>query len=248
MTKNFEFSKLDYVRPKKQNNMYIADVLYDNQQIHLKLNRKITASGVYRGGNKFYMDLVFDCENTKDVEFINLYKRLEMSSMKKIYEKYNEWMGLDKSLEWENIYTAFKSHLSEENGIYKIKLNLITKSSMMETIFYNEDLEKISYKNVEEGDELSLILEFRGIKFGKETFENQWEVLQVKLYNKEDTQDYKNIIENFKKCEINIDSDTDEDEEDMDSSIDIEEMEKLEKEIENKYQQYIQEESLKIIE
>ena len=49
----------------------------------------------------------------------------------------------------------------------KRKFNVLTSENIMNTTFYNESLDKISYKEVEEGDEISMIISFSGIKFGK---------------------------------------------------------------------------------
>lgn len=256
MTKltNFNLTKIKFLKPKRNNLMYISKVLYNNNDINIQLKRKITASGVYREGNKYYLDLIFDSENVNDTNFITLYKQLEMSSIKEIYKKYNEWMKTDNKLEWEDVYTSFNSHLSDENTIKKIKFNILTKENMMGTTFYDESLEKISYKEVEEGDEISLIIYFNGIKFGKENFDNQWEILQIKKYNLEsDTEsiEKKKSQEKLKgkfheECQIDIDSDEDDDFYNEDS-INLEDLENLEKMIESNYNKFNEEESLKII-
>ena len=157
MTKNFEFSKITYLKPKKTANMYVSKLYYEDKVIDWQLKRKITLSGVYREGNKYYIDLLFDNDNEKDMKFIKMYKQLEMRSIDEIYNKYNEWMGVEDKLEREEVYSSFKSHLTEEDGIYRIRFNLQIKKNMMETKFYNEELtDEISFREVEEGDEISL--------------------------------------------------------------------------------------------
>lgn len=233
----FDFAKMTYTKPKKIDGMYLSKTKYEGNEINMQLKRKITLSGIYREGNKYYVDLIFNNESEKDKTFINLYKKLEMMSIKEIYNKYNEWMREDQKLEWEDIYTSFKSHLTEEDNLKRIKFNLITNNNMMETEFYNETLEKVSFKNVEGGDELSLILMFDGIKFGKKNFENYWKVLQVKIYDQEKT------IEDV--CEIIETDDETENNESID--IDIEDMEKMNQMVEKIYEKYREEEALKII-
>ena len=188
------------------------------------------------------MDIIFDNENNKDEKFVKLYKQLEMTSIKEIYKKYNKWMNVEDKLEWEDVYTSFKTHLTEDNNIKKVRFNLITNNNLMKTDFFSESLEKISYKSVEEGDEISVVLNFNGIKFGKKNFENQWEVLQIKVYD--NTEELENL--EYKECQINIDSD-EEDENFNEDSINIEELEKLEQMVQNQYKKYNQEEALKII-
>lgn len=239
---DFNLTKLSFLKPTKVKNMYLSKLLYDDDEINIQLKRKITPSGVYREGNKYFIDLIFDIDNSKDKKFITLYKQLEMSSIKQIYSKYNEWMGIEEKLEWEDVYTSFKSQLVEENDINKIKFHLLTSGNLMNTSFYNEELKKISHKEVEEGDEISVVICFTGIKFGKQKFENQWEILQVKRYNKDITEE----IEKVNKCQINIDSDDDNSEE-YDNSINIEDYNILDKMIEEKYKQYNEEEFLKFI-
>ena len=248
---SINFDNFIFLKPQKINNIYISK-LKDNN-LNIKLRRKITISGVYREGKKYYMDLIFDMDNKKDVEFIKLYKKIEMESIKNIFKNYNDWMGIEDNLDFEDVYTSFRSKLIEENGINKITFNLLTDKKIMKTIFYNEDLEKISYKEIEEGDEISAIINFNGIKFGKKKFENQWDILQIKGY-KENVENIGNIenIENIeikkKECQINIDSDSDsKDFEDFEDSINIEDLEKLDENIEKEYKKYIEEESLKFI-
>ena len=72
--KDFSLTNLKFGKPKRNNHMYISKVLYNNNEINIQLKRKITASGVYREGNKYYLDLIFDSENTSDMKFITLYK------------------------------------------------------------------------------------------------------------------------------------------------------------------------------
>lgn len=245
--KDFDLTKIKFLKPKRNNHMYISKVLYDESDINIQLKRKITMSGVYREGNKYYLDLIFDSENKNDTRFLTLYKQLEMSSIKEIYKKYNEWMNTENKLEWEDVYTSFTSHLTNEDIIKRVKFNVLTSDKIMNTGFYNEELEKISYKEVEEGDEISMIVSFNGIKFGKDNFENQWEILQIKRYDVEDTE---SVEFDEKKCYINVDSDEDEeDEEDVynEDSINIEDLEKLEKMVEENYRKYNEEERLKII-
>lgn len=242
--KEFDLTKLNFLKPKRSNSMYISKVLYNGNDINIQLKRKIAVSNIYRDGNKYYLDLVFDSENEKDENFIKLYKQLEMTSIKKIYNKYNEWMNTENKLEWEDVYSSFKTNLSVENDIKKIKFSLLTDGKIMNTMFYNELLEKVSYKEIEEGDELSLIVYFNGIKFGKQNFENQWEILQVKKYNEEDKKEEKKDI--IDECQIIVDSDDETDLYDEDS-IDLEEVEKLENMIEEKYKKYNEEEGLKLI-
>lgn len=239
---NFNLEKVNFIKPKKGNNIYISRVVYDGNNINIQLKRKITASGVYREGNRYYLDIIFDNENNKDEKFVKLYKQLEMTSIKEIYKKYNKWMNVEDKLEWEDVYTSFKTHLTEDNNIKKVRFNLITNNNLMKTDFFSESLEKISYKSVEEGDEISVVLNFNGIKFGKKNFENQWEVLQIKVYD--NTEELENL--EYKECQINIDSD-EEDENFNEDSINIEELEKLEQMVQNQYKKYNQEEALKII-
>ena len=244
--KDFSVSNVKYNKPKKYGNMYLSKAKYIGKEITIQLKRKITLSGIYREGNKYYIDLIFDTDNEKDKNFIEMYKKLEMLSIKGIYKKYNEWMGVEKKLEFEEIYTSFKSHLGEEENIKRVQFSLITNKNMMDTEFYNETLEKISYKKVEEGDELSLILTFDGIKFGKDRFENYWKILQVKKYDK-----VEGSLDEERKDEF-IDFS---DEESVEISnnredsfeIDIEDLKKMDIEIQKKYQKYREEESLNLI-
>lgn len=238
---DFNLEKISFIKPKRTNKMYISRVVYENNDINIQLKRKITASGVYREGNKYYLDIIFDNDNIKDKKFIKLYKQLEMRSIKEIYKKYNEWMNVEDKLEWEDVYTSFKSHLTEDSNIKKVRFNLITNSNIMETNFFSESLEKVSYKSVEEGDEISVILNLNGIKFGKKNFENQWEILQIKVYN--NTEEFSNL--EYKECQINIDSDDDENF--TEDSINIEELDKIERMVQKQYKKYNKEEALKII-
>lgn len=255
---DFDSNKITYNKPKKFKAMYLSKSLYDNNDINIQLKRKVTLSGVYREGNKYYVDLLFDDENNKDRDFIQLYKKVEMLSIKEIYKKYNNWMGSEETLEFEDIYSSFKSHLTEENNIKRVRFSLMTTKNMMDTEFYNEKLDKVSYKEVEEGDELSLVVTFDGIKFGKEKFENYWKVLQVKIYDKQesslemeqDLNENENENKNFKFINIS-DEESIELENDQESSLEIdniEDLKKLDLNIQQKYQKYREEERLKIIE
>lgn len=246
---DFSTSKVTYNKPKKHNGMYLSKANYTGKEITIQLKRKITLSGVYREGNKYYIDLLFNTDNEKDKNFIKMYKKLEMLSIKEIYKKYNEWMGVEDKLEFEEIYTSFRSHLGEEDNIKRIQFNLITNKNMMDTQFYNESLEKVAYKQVEEGDELSLILTFDGIKFGKERFENYWKVLQVKIYDKIESveEEIKEIEKKERKDEFLDISDEESIEKEESVEIDIEDLKKMDLKIQEKYKKYREEESLNII-
>lgn len=240
----FDFNKMRYLKPRKRNNMYISKIMYDGNDINIQLKRKITPSGIYREGNKYYIDLIFDDDNIKDTNFVKLYRQLEMTSMKEIYKKYNDWMKISDQLEWEDVYASFRSQLTIEEDMKRIRFNLITNKNMMDTVFFNEELEKIAYKDLEEGDEISMIISFSGIKFGKQTFENLWEVIQVKVYNKDKEEVEQFDKKNIDKCQIQVE----EIEDSREDSVDIEDFQEMDKKIEEIYKKYKEEESLKIIE
>lgn len=247
--KEFDFAQITFNKPTKVQKMYISKFLYNKEEINLQLKRKITPTGIYRESNKYYIDLIFDFDNKRDLNFVKLYKQLEMTSIKEIHEKYNEWMNVEEKLEWEDVYTSFKSQLTNEDEVYKIKFNLMTHNNMMETIFYNENLDKISFKEVDVGDELTIILNFKGIKFGKEKFENLWQIIQAKVYKMDDILEENQ--ENQEKClfpnEYFEETNEMDEMDGYESSIDIEQERNFDKKIQEKYKKYKEEESLKII-
>jgi len=53
----FDLSKMQYIKPKRTKHIYISQILYNENEINVQLRKKITPSGVYREGNKYYLDL-----------------------------------------------------------------------------------------------------------------------------------------------------------------------------------------------
>ena len=243
---SLDLDKLDYLKPKKQKNMYLGSVYCEDHEINMQLKRKVS-SKVYRKGNKYCVDIIFDGENKRDLKFLKLYKDLENKTIKEIYENYNKWLDPEGKVEWEDIYSSFSSKLSKENEINTITFNVITDGNIMLTRFFNEDEKKVAYKYLEEGDEVSFLVHFKGIKFGKNKFENYWEILEMKIYDNVDEEELSESKEEKKiseSCQIDIESDTDNEQE---LSVYIEDIEKMEELLEENIQKYNEEQKLDII-
>ena len=242
---SLDLDKLDYLKPKKQKNMYLGLVYFEDNEINMQLKRKV-ASKVYRKGNKYCVDIIFDSDNPRDTKFLKLYKELEMKTIKEIYDNCDEWLHPEDKLEWEDIYGSFNSKLSTDNDINTITFNVITDGNIMLTRFFDEDERKVAYKYLEEGDEVSFLVHFKGIRFGKSKFENYWEILEMKVYDnvEEELSESKEEKEILEKCEIDVESDSDNEPE---YSVNIEDIEKMEELLEENIQKYTEEENLDII-
>lgn len=123
--------------------------------------------------------LSFECN---DKELYNFYNNLDKSNISTLYNKRSVWFDNeeDEVLEFEDIVSSYKKiykDWDDESQTFRFKTFFIDN----EVPIFNTFKEKLEFENLNENDELSVIIEYIGIRFDEDDFFPLFLVKQIKL-------------------------------------------------------------------
>jgi hypothetical protein len=179
-----DYSKIEFLPIKKYHKNYISYSHLNNKRVAFVFKNVKLYKTLYRKNEKIYIKVLFKLDNIKI-----LLEKLKIQSMKYIEKKFN----------FNNI---------EKNYISLLKENILEVEVHPDCIFkkinqFDIELDE-NYMNLKEGDEIDIILVFKGILFGKKKYKNLLNLYKIKRHYNED-----NIIND---CVLNVESDEESDE------------------------------------
>ena len=201
---NLDIDRLVYKNPIKQRGgYYLSEMFYNygevNQPIIIQTPKLKLASQPILNDSRSYIDLLFD----KDSEdYYNFLCNLDDANIKEAYSNAETWFSQDIPLEIidEFYNTQIKLHKKHKNIPYtRIKIP-VTKGTPMCKVF-DANKEELSITDLKEDDTVILIIELNGIRFLKQQFLCDWNLIQLKKCE----MNKKNII--FDECIIDDTSD-----------------------------------------
>lgn len=211
---NLENLKFYYKKPNLYNKTleitkaYLKDneTNFPNETIYFQLSN-LSLKNIDNEKNT----LSFECN---DKELYNFYNNLDKSNISTLYNKRSVWFDNeeDEVLEFEDIVSSYKKiykDWDDESQTFRFKTFFIDN----EVPIFNTFKEKLEFENLNENDELSVIIEYIGIRFDEDDFFPLFLVKQIKL------KEQKTL--NFEEPQF-LESDFDDEEDDEDEDKDDE--------------------------
>ena len=185
---NFNFSELSLGEPSPLlNGFYYSPIKYEND-LYIQTPEIFSKGGFIKTGNKNYIDLVFNNNHEKILEwFENLENRIKVL----IFEKRKEWFS-ESSVEMSDIENIFISPIrSQKSGkqfvlrsnVESAKNSFINVSSIK---VYDNNQNEISSNEINNNTKFIALLHLAGLKFSSRTFQIYIEIKQILVIN-EDT-------------------------------------------------------------
>ena len=178
-----DFDRLIYKNPIKQRGgYYLTEMFYSqeevNQRIIIQTPKLKLASQPILNDSRSYIDLLFD----KDSEdYYNFLSTLDEANIKQAYSNAETWFSQDIPLEVidEFYNNQIKLHKKNKNIPYtRIKIP-VTKGLPICKV-YDSSKEELSITDLKEDDTVILIIELNGIRFLKQQFLCDWNLIQLK--------------------------------------------------------------------
>lgn len=172
-TIDYDFSKL-YLGPPSTlaGGSYFTRIMYNNNKIlHFQTPKCLTKQGFVKSGKKFFVDLMFD---NNDTVLINWIENLEARCQDLIHNKGDAWF--QSKLEKDDIETAFTSpfKIYKSGKYYLLRVNVKPNIKV-----YNEVDEIIKIEDITTSNYIISILEIQGIKFTSRNFQIEIEMKQT---------------------------------------------------------------------
>lgn len=179
------YDKIEFLPIKKYHGNYISYSHYDNKKIaYLFKDVKIEKS-LYRKNKKIYIKISMK-NNIKEI-----LEKLKEITINHIQKKFN----------YKEIEKNYISILEQINDKYILEVE-IHPDCIFKKMNQMEKKEDDNYINIKQGDTINIVLEFRGILFGKNKYKNLLLVNQiVRLYEEPN---------NIDDCVLSNDEESDE--------------------------------------
>lgn len=180
-TSSIELDKIQFDKLyKTTNGVTKALVKYDNKPLLVRSPLMCLGTDVVKCGNDYYIDLVFDKKNKKNVEFLDLVKNTDFLVISEIFENGKLWYPDQTTepclcqIEKEYIPTIKLSTIHTDRYSLKLKVS----SDKIE--FYDGDNVEIPYQLLKEGYPTSALLQLSQVYKDGGHLWADWEVLQLK--------------------------------------------------------------------
>ena len=215
---DFNFSKIELSQPKgvQGGNSYTTKITYNNEPLLFQTTKCKTRNGFVTNGRKSYIDLMFDSNDKKFVEWI---ENIEQTLQKKILENSSEWF--ENELSSDDIENSFLPCIKpfKSGRWYLLRCNTTVLSGNLSNNslkIYSEDNNDLEMSDITAEKDLITILQVSDIKFTSKNFQLDFIIKQVMLLNEinlnnnklikldDDTESEKTIIEEKKEKLVDI--------------------------------------------
>jgi hypothetical protein len=170
-TIDYDFSKLFFGPPTSlAGETYFAKIINNNKQLFIQTPKCLTKQGFVKSGQKFYVDLMF---NNNDTIFIEWIENLLIKCQDLVFSKKDTWF--QTQLEKDDIETAFTSPLKifKSGKFYLLRVNVNPNIKI-----YDENDSVIPLDSVSNDKYLISIIEILGLKFTSKNFQLEFELKQ----------------------------------------------------------------------
>jgi len=212
--KKFVNSKVIYNEPVKvRGGCLVTRTNYklngENIPIYIQTPKLKSVNGIICNDSRTYIELELDKSHLQFYEFLTTIDELNTNIT---YSKSEEWFGKELPLEVVDDFYSTPIKINKTNKAPIVKFKIPFTSGKINCQIFNENLNMIDYNLVSKDTEVICILELCGIKYYKQRFECEWNVLQMKVHLNEKVKPL--------SCMINEDLNNDlENEDDSNSNI-----------------------------
>ncbi len=185
--RKFNFSKLEYIEPKKTGNSVCSSIYYRasiNKVINLFIRTPVmnTISGICKKNNHYYIDLELNI-NKGHTEFYDFMNKFDENNKQIVFQNSIEWFNqqLPKDI-LENYYTPSVNLVT--NDIHVIRVKIKSKGDVIIPKIFNNYGTEVDLSYISPKDEIEAILILDELKFFKEKFTPEWSLGQLKVFKK----------------------------------------------------------------
>ena len=243
--RKFNFSKLEYIEPKKTGNSVSSSIYYRasiNKVINLFIRTPVmnTISGICKKNNHYYIDLELNL-NKGHSEFYDFMNKFDENNKQIVFQNSMEWFNQQLPNDiLDSYYTPSVNLVTNDIPVIRVKIK--SKGDVIIPKIFNNYGTEVDLSYISPQDEIEAILILDELKFFKEKFTPEWSLGQLKVFKKktreapipdhyllEDENDLKDIhIEN--NINLSEHEDVDIKEEYLQKKLEQESLERQEKE------------------
>jgi len=167
--KNVKFDDIKLLTPDKLDNYYICNMKYNNELLYVQ-----TPSLSIEEITQEYVLLKLNNEFKKFIEDI------DNICIKNTYENSNEWFK--KDIPYDALTNMYEN-IDIDDGTIRIDFPYI--KDKLQCKIFNSDKKSINIDSLKEGNNIILLLYFRGLKIFSSNFHLDFHINQIKLVDNE---------------------------------------------------------------
>ena len=182
--KKFQVSRVVYDKPIKcKGGCLLTKTNYniDNNQIpiYIQTPKLRTTSGLVISDSRSYIDLELDKNHLGFYEFIT---NLDENNLTTTHDNSNEWFGQDLPMDVIDDFYNSPLKMSKLERAPSVKFKVpVSKGRPMCEIF-GDNTNSIDHNLITKDTEVICILQLVGVKFFKQRFECDWQVIQMRVF------------------------------------------------------------------
>ncbi len=192
--RKFNFSKLEYIEPKKKANVVSSSIYYRasiNKVINLFIRTPLmcTVSGICKKNNNYYIDLELDITN-KHCDFYDFMNKFDNNNKQVVFQNSIEWFNEQLPLDIIDEYYIPSVTLVSGGKLPIIRVKIKSKGDIIIPKIFNNYGAEVDLSYVSPKDEIEAVIILDELKFFKEKFTPEWSLGQLKVFKKK----FKSIV------------------------------------------------------
>jgi hypothetical protein len=186
--KKFDINNIIYKEPvKTAGGCLLSKTLYgynsEEIPIYIQTPRLKNVGNLEISDSRTYIELELDKQHINFYEFIN---NVDDHNISKTHSRSEDWF--QQKLPMDVIDDFYKANIKmrkyNKSPVIKFKIPLYKNKTKKGCDIFGDDLKPIDISEVKKDVEVICILELQGIKFFKQRFEAEWNVVQLRAYLK----------------------------------------------------------------
>ena len=186
--KKFDINNIIYKDPvKTAGGCLLSKTLYgynsEEIPIYIQTPRLKNVGNLEISDSRTYIELELDKQHINFYEFIN---NVDDHNISKTHSRSEDWF--QQKLPMDVIDDFYKANIKmrkyNKSPVIKFKIPLYKNKTKKGCDIFGDDLKPIDISEVKKDVEVICILELQGIKFFKQRFEAEWNVVQLRAYLK----------------------------------------------------------------
>ena len=176
---------------------------FDNKRenVYIQTPKLKTVDGVVITENRGYIDLEFDSNSPDFYQFIT---ELDSKCIETTHTNSSKWFKQTFPINLVDEFYKTNIRPSRNNKPPTIRIKIPMSKKEVKTEFYDCNKEQINYENIKEQDELICVIQILGMKFLKQQFILETQLIQCKLC-KENSNKYLGCVINDEENDIDDD-------------------------------------------